>query len=268
MRCSYFALGALFLSHFTLAADEQEAGWVSLFNGKDLTGWTPKIAGHPLGSNAHNTFVVEDGILKASYKDYEKFDNQFGHLYSNLAYSHYILRLEYRFDGPMMADAPHYVNLNSGVMFHSQPPQSMSLEQSFPVSLEFQFLADEGKGKRPTGNVCTPGTNIEVEGELVTDHIVQSSAENLAPEEWVTIELEVHGSEEVIHRVNGKEVLRYQAPQLDPKGHVVSTKELLEKGAPIELGFGHLALQAEGQPIWFRNIELKPLPQQTTQNTQ
>jgi hypothetical protein len=25
------------------------------------------------------------------------------------------------------------------------------------------------------------------------------------------------------------------------------------------LGFGHIALQAEGQPVWFRNIELLPL---------
>lgn len=255
-----FTYGLLAVSSLSISADEVSTGWVSLFNGKDLTGWTPKVAGHALGVNAHNTFVVEDGILKARYEDYESFSNQFGHLYSDLAYSHYILRLEYRFDGKMMADAPHYVNLNSGVMFHSQPPQSMSLEQGFPVSLEFQFLADEGKGKRPTGNVCSPGTNIEVDGKLVTDHIVQSTAENLAADEWVIIELEVHGSEEVIHRVNGEEVLRYQAPQLDPEGRVVSTKELLERGASIELGFGHIALQAEGQPVWFRNIELKPLP--------
>ncbi|MBK1833057.1 3-keto-disaccharide hydrolase [Roseibacillus ishigakijimensis] len=234
-------------------------GWVSLFNGKDLSGWTPKFAKHELGVNLHDTFVVEDGILKASYENYEAFENQFGHLYTDLAYSHYILRLEYRFAGKMMPDAPHYVNLNSGVMFHSQPPQSMTREQAFPVSLEFQFLADEGNGRRPTGNVCTPGTHLEQNGELVTQHIVESSAPTFPAEEWVSIELEVHGSEQVIHRVNGKEVLRYQSPQLDPQGHIVSTKELSERGVPRELAFGHLALQAEGQPVWFRNIQLKPL---------
>ncbi|MGD1979241.1 MAG: DUF1080 domain-containing protein [Akkermansiaceae bacterium] len=244
---------------FLLTAPLHSSEWVSLFNGRDLSGWTIKIAKHPLGADPFQTFRVEDGILKCEYDKYPKFDKQFGHLYSNLAYSHYLLRLEYKFVGKRMADAPGYVNLNSGIMVHSQPPQSMSLDQGFPVSMEFQFLADEGKGPRPTGNVCTPGTNLEIDGKLVTKHIVQSSAENLPADKWVKIEIEVRGSSEIIHRVEGKEVLRYQKPQLDPKGAVVPTKDLLEAGAPLLLSHGHIALQAEGQPVWFRNIELKQL---------
>jgi hypothetical protein len=34
---------------------------------------------------------------------------------------------------------------------------------------------------------------------------------------------------------------------------------LLAAGAPLKLSFGHIALQAEGQPIWFRNIRIRPL---------
>ncbi len=240
-----------------LSADEP--GWISHCNGRDLSGWTPKIAKHPLGDNTFDTFRVEDGILKCAYDKYPSFDKRFGHLYTNLAYSYYILRMEYRFVGKMMPDAPGYVNLNSGVMAHSQPPQSMTLEQGFPASIEFQFLADEGKGPRPTGNVCTPGTNIEIDGKLVTQHIVQSSAPNLPADQWVSIEMEVRGNEEIIHRVNGKEVLRYQKPQLDPKGRVIETKSLFQAGSPLRLTSGHIALQAEGQPIWFRNIQLKQL---------
>ena len=237
----------------------QASDWIKLFNGKDLSGWTPKIAKHPLGENTFNTFRVEDGILKCEYDKYPKFDRKFGHLYTNLSYSHYLLRMEYKFAGKMMSDAPSYVNLNSGIMVHSQPPQSMSLNQGFPVSLEFQFLADEGKGRRPTGNVCTPGTNLEMDGKLITQHIVQSSAPTIPADQWVKIEIEVQGNKEIIHRVNGKEVLRYQKPQLDPKGAVVQTKELFAAGAPLSLSHGHIALQAEGQPVWFRNIELKQL---------
>lgn len=250
---------ALLLAILALPATAEERPWVKLFNGKDLTGWTPKITGHPVGENSFDTFRVEDGILKVSYADYPKFSGQYGHLYSNLVYSHYILRMEYRFEGKMMADAPSYVNLNSGVMYHSQSPLSMGLKQSFPVSLEFQFLADEGKGKRSTGNVCTPGTNLEIEGKLVTQHIVESTAPTFPADEWVKIELEVHGDKEVIHRVNGKEVLHYQKPQLDPEGRIEATKELYAAGAETPLRFGHIALQAEGQGVWFRNIELKPL---------
>ncbi|WP_265593876.1 DUF1080 domain-containing protein [Haloferula sp. BvORR071] len=240
-------------------APAAEREWVKLFNGVNLDGWTPKITGHPAGENALNTFRVEDGMIKVSYADYPKFEGQYGHLYSNLVYSHYILRMEYRFEGKMMADAPSYVNLNSGVMYHSQSPLSMGLKQSFPVSLEFQFLADEGKGKRSTANVCTPGTNLEIDGKLVTQHIVESTAPTFPAGEWVKIELEVHGDEQVIHRVNGKEVLHYQKPQLDPEGRIEATKQLYAAGAETPLRFGHIALQAEGQGVWFRNIELKPL---------
>jgi Domain of Unknown Function (DUF1080). len=237
----------------------EEGKWVKLFNGKDLAGWTPKITGHPLGENTHNTFRVEDGILKVSYDGYDKFGKQYGHLYTNIAYSRYIFRCEYRFEGKMMEDAPHYVNLNSGVMIHSQSPQSMGIDQEFPSSIEFQFLADEGKGKRPTGNMCSPGTNIEIDGKLVTQHIINSTSPTFPPDEWVKIEIEVRGNEEVIHRVNGEEVLRYQKPQLDPENKISPATELLDAGAAKLLSYGHIALQAEGQGVWFRNIELKSL---------
>ncbi len=250
-------LSAIILTLSAVAAEETP--WVPLFNGKNLDGWTPKISGHPPGVNFANTFRVEDGILKVSYDDYEKFDSHYGHLFSNISYSSYILRMEYRFTGKMMPDAPHYVNLNSGVMIHSQTPQSMGLKQSFPASLEVQFLADEGKGKRPTGNVCTPGTHLEMDGKLVTRHIVASSAPTFPADEWVRMEVEVHGSQEVIHRINDVEVLRYQRPQLDPKGDNAPTTDLLNAGAPSLLAYGHIALQAEGQPVWFRKIELKSL---------
>lgn len=242
-----------------LSTARSPSEWISLFNGKDLSGWTVKITGHPLGKNFADTFRVEEGILKVSYDDYKQFDKQYGHLYTNIPYAKYRLRMEYRFTGKMMPDAPKYVNLNSGLMIHSQSPQSLELDQHFPVSLEFQFLADEGNGKRATGNVCTPGTNLEIDGKLITQHIVKSSAPTFPAHEWVAIEIEVQGNEYVIHRVNGQEVLRYERPQIDPAGRVESADKLLQAGALTQLSFGFIALQAEGQPVWFRNIELQPL---------
>lgn len=203
-------------------------------------------------------------MIKVSYDRYEKFSGQFGHLYTNIPYSHYILRLEYRFDGQVMADAPEWSALNSGVMIHAQSPLSMSLDQEFPVSLECQFLAGGGgSGPRQTASVCTPGTNIELGGKLVTDHIVRSTAPVFPPETWVQIEVEVHGGRNIIYRVNGQEVLRYHRPQLDPDDtnaqRRAAARRLLAAGSPLYLEFGHIALQAEGHPVWFRHIELQPL---------
>jgi hypothetical protein len=236
---------------------ENPAEWHSLFNGRDLAGWTPKINKHPVGENFANTFRVEDGVLKVSYDGYEKFDDQFGHLYTNQAYSSYLLRLEYKITGAALADSPPWAKLNSGVMVHSQSPLSVGLNQLFPTSMEFQFLAVGTTAGKQTGNVCTPGTNLEMAGKLREEHILDSTSKLFPVDEWIAVEVEVRGNAEVIHRVNGVEVLRYQRPQLDPRDD--AARALLAAGAPLQLSFGHIALQAESQPIWFRNIRIKPL---------
>jgi hypothetical protein len=126
------------------------------------------------------------------------------------------------------------------------------------ITISRMFLCEGTSAGRQTGNVCTPGTNLERDGKLLTDHIIEATGKLSPMDEWVSAEIEVHGSDEVIHRINGVEVLRYQHPQLDLRDE--DAKALLAAGAPLQLGFGHIALQAESQPIWFRNIRIKPLP--------
>jgi hypothetical protein len=249
--------GALFVVLSLPPPALAEGQWHTLFNGRDLSGWTPKINGHAAGVNYADTFRVEDGILKVSYDKYGKFDGQFGHLFSNQAYANYILRLEYRITGKALDDAQHWAKLNSGVMIHSQSPLSMRVDQPFPVSMEVQFLAANATAGKQTGNAVSPGTHLEMNGKLVTDHIIDSSSKLFPLDEWVAVEVEVHGNQEVIHRVNGVEVLRYQRPQLDPTDE--DAKRLLAAGVPLQLSFGYIALQAESQPIWFRNVMIKQL---------
>jgi hypothetical protein len=239
------------------AAAPEGAEWKSLFNGKDLSGWTIKIAKHPVGENYRDTFRADAGMIKVAYDKYDEFNEQFGHLYSNQAYSNYVLRLEYKITGKAVADSPPWAKLNSGVMIHSQSPLTLELNQAWPASMEFQFLAAGSAAGKQTGNVCTPGTNLEMKGKLLTEHIIESSAKMPAVDEWVSIEVEVHGNDEVIHRVNGVEVLRYQHPQLDPTED--SAQKLMAAGAPLQLSYGHIALQAESQEVWFRNIRIKQL---------
>jgi hypothetical protein len=256
-----FVTGLLILvlaSSLGFADTSPETGWIPLFNGKDLDGWTVKVAKHPLGVNYADTFRVENGVIKVAYDKYGKFDQQFAHLYSNLPYSHYILRLEYRFTGTPVPDAPPWAGRNSGVMIHSQSPLTMTVPQLWPASMEVQFLCTGTQAGRQTGNVCTPGTLLEINGKVTTDHIIEASNSGLSPmDEWVPVEVEVHGNDEVIHRINGVEVLRYRHPQLDPND--ADAKRLLALGAPLQLSSGHIALQAESQPVWFRNIRLKLL---------
>lgn len=221
--------------------------WIPLFNGKDLTDWTPKFSGHPLGDNPNRVFRVEDGLLKVSYADTKKFDGTFGHLFYKTPYSHYRVRAEFRFTGEQLPGGPEWAYRNNGLMLHCQAPETMALEQKFPNSIEAQFWANNSaKGAkfsdRHMGNVYTPGTRIFIDGKKVENR--SSSSPLFTGADWVTVEVEVHGDKEVIHRVNGKEVLRYQKPQLDD-------------GSP--LGSGYIAIQAETHPTEFRKIELLPL---------
>jgi hypothetical protein len=113
---------ALYWSSFAQAQNStvsEGPEWRSLFNGRDLAGWTIKIAKHALNENYRNTFRVEDGVIKVAYENYGRFDEQFGHLYSNAAYSHYILRLDYKITGKAVPDSPSWAKLNSGVMIQS-----------------------------------------------------------------------------------------------------------------------------------------------------
>ena len=70
----------------------------------------------------------------------------------------------------------------------------MRKDQEFPVSIEVQFLGGNGKDKRPTGNVCTPGTNIVMKDKLITQHCIDSRSKTYHGDEWVTVEVEVHGN--------------------------------------------------------------------------
>ena len=75
--------------------------WIPLFNGLNLDGWRVKISGYELDENFGDTFRVEHGLLRVVYDRYDEFGGRFGHLFHEVPYSHYRLRVEYRFFGGM-----------------------------------------------------------------------------------------------------------------------------------------------------------------------
>ena len=234
-----------------------EARWIRLFNGKDLTGWTPKLAKHELGENFKDTFRVEDGLLTVAYDQYDQFDGEFGHLFYQDAFSHYRLRVEYRFMGEQTPGGPGWAFRNSGMMVHCQPPATMTKDQSFPVCIEVQLLGGDGTNERSTGNLCTPGTHVVMDDTLVTQHCINSSSKTYHGDQWVTAEVEVHGNRLIRHIINGEVVLEYTEPQLDEGD--ADAQKLLKAGADRIVSEGYISLQAESHPLQFRKVELLPL---------
>jgi len=248
-------LALLLLTAPALAGDVQGREWIPLFNGKDLSGWVPKITGYEAGENFGDTFRVENGVLKVVYDKYDSFGGRFGHLFYETPFSHYVIAVEYRFVGEQAKDGPAWAFRNSGVMVHGQPVDTMKKDQDFPISIEAQFLGGRGDGSaRSTANLCTPGTNVVMSAKLETRHCINSQSKTFDGDQWVRVEVEVHGAGAIIHRVNGESVLQYEKPQIGG-GNVAGHDSAVKRDGEL-LSAGSISLQAESHPIEFRKVEL------------
>ena len=228
--------------------------WQSLFNGKDLTGWTPKIRYYPSGENFANTFRVEDGKIVVRYDGYDAFKTKYGHLFYKDQFSYYRIKLQYRFVGEQANEGEGWALRNSGIMVHGQTPESMGKDQDFPVSIEVQLLGGNGKDKRTTCNLCTPGTNVVIDGKLITQHCLNSRSETYHGDQWVEAEVVVLGDSLIRHVVNGMEVFSYEKPQVGG-GNVSGQETVFGKPGQL-LEKGTISLQSESHPVEFRNIQL------------
>jgi hypothetical protein len=235
----------------TNGPDQKE--WIQLFNGRNLDGWTPKFAHHELG-----TFRVENGLLEVRYDKWPTFKDEFGHLFYKDPFSYYILAAEYRFVGEQVktdrTDLGWAVR-NNGLMIHSPAPKTMLKDQDFPISIEVQLLGGLSNGRpRTTANLCTPGTNVVMNGALHTAHCTNSTSKTYDGDQWVRVEVIARGDELIQHVVEGKVVLEYSKPQIG--GGQASPTDPAVKVDGTPLTGGYISIQAEAAPIDFRKIEL------------
>lgn len=244
----------IILLAFIATSSFAQKGWINLFNGKDLKDWKVKINGHPLNDNYANTFRVENGVMKVSYDGYSEWKDRYGHIFYKKPFSAYVLVVEYRFTGDQIPGGPGWAIRNSGAMLHGQSPESMGLNQDFPISLETQFLGGNGKDQRSTLNLCTPGTNVFIDGKLFTPHCVSSSSKTYHGDQWVRAEIVILGDSLVSHRLEGKEVFKYTKPQIG--GGSVSNFDPAVKVDGKTLKEGYISLQSESHPVEFRNVKL------------
>jgi len=237
---------------FTSLTPKKEK-WVKLFNGKNLDGWTMKISGYPMGENFGNTFRVENGKLSVRYDQYKSFDNTFGALYYNKEFKNYRLKVEYRFVGETTPGAPSWGYRDSGIQYHCQAPSTVGLKQNFPVCLEYNLHGGNGKDERPVGEICTPGTLVDIHGKknesFCTPPFVKRTFHG---DQWVTLEIEVRDNI-IRHYVNGEEILKYENPRYNPDHEQGKT---FIRNSNNALNSGYISLQSNSHPIDFRKIEI------------
>lgn len=251
--CLLFVL-SLFLVQCGTREDPNREEWINLFNGVDLNDWKPKIRHYPLMENYGNTFRVEDSVLKVSYDQYDSFRMRYGHIFYKEKFSHYLIDVEYRFTGEQATGGEGWARRNSGVMVHGQSPESMAVDQDFPISIEVQLLGGLGEGERPTANLCTPGTHVFMQDTLMTDHCINSTSKTYDGDQWVNVSILVLGDSLIAHIVEGDTVLKYSRPQIG--GGVVNDFDASQKVDGTPLTEGYISLQSESHPVEFRTVKL------------
>ncbi|GAB3986551.1 hypothetical protein GCM10028807_04220 [Spirosoma daeguense] len=230
--------------------------WKSLFNGKNLDGWDVKIRGYDLNDNFGNTFRVEGGKMVVRYDKYDDFKQQYGHIFYKGDFSYYRVAVEYRFVGEQAPKGEGWAWRNSGIMVHGQPAVTMGKNQDFPASIEVQLLGGDGK-KRTTCNLCTPGTNVVIDGKLRTQHCINSTSKTYDGDQWVRAEVLVLGDSLIQHFANGEKVLEYNKPQLGGGSVSGHDKALIVDGKLLD--HGTISLQSESHPVEFRKVEVLEL---------
>ncbi len=253
--CVALLMSAPFAAQQRVAQPPAPQDWIQLFNGRDLNDWTIKFAKHDLGVNFNDTFRVENGLLSVRYDKWSRFNGEFGHMFYEDEFSYYRIAAEYRFVGTQVDGGAAWAIRNNGLMLHTPHPRTMLKDQDFPISIEVQLLGGMGNGTpRTTANLCTPGTNVVMNGQLFTPHCTNSKSKTYDGDQWVRVEVEVHGDERIRHIVEGETVLEYTKPQIG--GGSVNPVDPAIKIDGTPLTRGYISIQAETAPTDFRKIEL------------
>src|SRR5690606_5469746 len=127
-------------------------------------------------------------------------------------------------------------------------------DQDFPISIEGQFLGGDGSTDRTTSNLCTPGTNVVIDGKLFTPHCKSSTSKTYHGDQWVTADFLVLGDSVIQHILNGEVVLEYNQPQYGG-GNVSNYDPHVKKDGQL-ISSGYIYLQSESPPLDFRKVEL------------
>ena len=203
---------------------------ISLFNGKDLTGWAADVPAADKDASVPPSFVVRDGLLVSMGEPR-------GHLITDRSFSNYRLEVEYRFSGKAG---------NCGVLVHASKPRA--LYDMFPQSIEVQMQSGDA------GDFWCIGENIEVPDMAKRRPREEGQAYGGGPQDARRILNLTDGSEKPLGEWN-RMVIECRGDEIK----VWVNDDLVNAGFNSTASSGKIALQAEGTEVEFRKVELTPL---------
>ncbi|MGZ9262406.1 MAG: 3-keto-disaccharide hydrolase [Candidatus Binatia bacterium] len=201
------------------------ANSVSLFNGKDLSGWQVDVPELDKNPDTKATFIVRNGLLVS-------LGQPRGHLITKEKFENYRLAVEYRF-----AAKPG----NCGVLVHASTPRALS--KMFPKSIEVQMNSGHAGDFWCIVEDITVPDMVKRRGPQESWGITEGKARRILnltddsekkPGEWNAMVIECV-EDAVKVWVNG---------------------DLVNHGSKCTAMKGKIALQAEGSEVEFRKLEL------------
>jgi hypothetical protein len=205
-------------------SNRAEAGFVSLFNGKDLSGL---IAG------PDKSWVVEDGAI-ALKREMDGKEHNADYLWTRETYGDFILELEFKI--PERA--------NSGVFLRTSDLKD-------PVYTGIEIQVANSYGQKTPNRGGTAGA--------VYDCLAPSANPIKPPGQWNQLQVTCRGSRIKVV-LNGRKIIdmdldRWTQPHKNPDGSPNKFPRAMKDFARV----GHIGLQDHGRPVWYRNIRVKRL---------
>ena len=202
-----------------VAAESEDEGWISLFNGKDLSGWYTFLNEHGKDNDPQRVFSVEGGVVHIYKHTEDGASAPLGYFCTPTDYSHYHLRFQYKWGQKKFGERVNEKR-DTGVMYHCTGPDGV-LGGTWPRCLECQV--QEGD----TGDaLCLAGARystwvdpdkLEFPGNVERQYL--SAADGGVPfqasvwvarshqrdelDRWNTVDMIVMGNDYAVHVVNG-----------------------------------------------------------------
>ena len=180
---------------------------IQLFNGKDLSGWTPVL--DQRGADPARTWSVADGLLKCTGKPA-------GYIKTDREFADYVLTLQWRWPAGTAGG-------NNGVLVHATTPRALGI---WPKSIEVQLF------KGNAGDLWVIGTELDVPDEATRKEgrrhkNLTDNSEKLVGE-WNRLEITCKGD---TIRVKVNDELVHKATNCSVTHGAIC---LQSEGAPIE----------------------------------
>ena len=222
----------------TNASAEDTTGWITLFDGKDFTGWR----GYDR-TDVPKAWVIEDGAIKIQGSGEGEAGAKDG---GDIIYDKKFKNFELSFEWKVSPGG------NSGVFYLAQEVKGDPIWKSSP---EYQILDN---AKHPDAKLGKDGNR---QSASLYD-LIPAKPQNSKPAgEWNTGGIMVYKGT-VVHKQNGENVLEYHLWTDDWKKMIENSKfkgweNFINAGGPEHEGY--IGLQDHGADVWYRNIKIKIL---------